>query len=293
MKPLIKKIKAKIAYIVNSYQLIQYLFKVSGDKELHSIMRSYLEEFPLCLFSEPLLWVKMSRNAKSRFEKPEQCPYAFYAPHLGASGFGESNEISQFLEANFATITAEFAQCAPPEVPTPSQSLVDGGTWNTFPLRRSSKTVPENIARCPQTWELAQQCPLLKGVDGGVYFSIVYPGTHISSHCGPSNLKRRYHLTIEEAEGAKIRAGSEWRTWRQGKCLILDDSFEHEVEHNGDKRRVVLIIDCWHPDLTKKEQEFLTDLHKLWLKPTRKGAEKKASIAKKDPEKPKVGATIN
>lgn len=291
MKTLIKKFQVKIAYVVNLYRLIQYLFKVSRDPELYPILRSYAGNFPLCLISEPLVWLKMVRNFKTRFIKAEQRPYAFYAPHLSASGFSEPDSISKFLEDNFTVIAAEFSLCAPPEVPTPSQTLVDEGIWNTFPLRRSSKTVPENISRCPQTWALVEQCPLLQGVDGGVYFSIVYPDTHISSHCGPSNLKHRYHLTIEEAEGARIRAGHEWRTWRRGECLILDDSFEHEVQHNGDQRRVVLIVDCWHPDLTEKERKFLTRLHQIWQKPTRKAAEKQgASRQEKYEQKHTVGA---
>lgn len=33
-----------------------------------------------------------------------------------------------------------------------------------------------------------------------------------------------------------------------GRCLIFDDSFEHEVEHSGPDARVVLIADLWHPD---------------------------------------------
>lgn len=291
MKTLLKKLKAKTAYLLNYYRLGKYLFKVRQDMELYPILRSYLGEFPLCLFSEPLLWLKMSQQGATRFQKAEQRPYAFYSPRLSASGFGEPDQVSQFLEANLEAIASEFALCAPPEVPTPSKTLVEQGVWNTFPLRRSSKTVPENISRCPQTWETVQQCPLLEGVDGGVYFSIVYPGTHISSHCGPSNLKRRYHLTIEEAESAKIRAGHEWRTWESGKCLILDDSFEHEVKHNGDKRRVVLIVDCWHPDLTQKEREFLTHLHQIWQKPTRKAAKRRFRHSDKDRQK--VDVTVN
>lgn len=77
MKILIKKFKAKIARVVSFYCLSQYLFKVSRDTELHPILRSYLGEFSLCLFSEPLLWLKMARDAEARFQKPEQRPYAF------------------------------------------------------------------------------------------------------------------------------------------------------------------------------------------------------------------------
>jgi aspartate beta-hydroxylase len=50
----------------------------------------------------------------------------------------------------------------------------------------------------------------------------------------------------------------------RGECLILDDSFEHEVRHDGTRRRVVLIVDCWHPDLTEPEREFITHVHRVW-----------------------------
>lgn len=85
MKTLLKKFKAKIAYFLNYYRLSKYLFKVRQDIELYPILRSYLGEFPLCLFSEPLLWLKMSQKGATRFEKAEQRPYAFYSPHLSAS----------------------------------------------------------------------------------------------------------------------------------------------------------------------------------------------------------------
>lgn len=81
MKTLLKKLKAKVSYLASFYRLAQYLFKVRRDTELHLVLRSYLGEFPLCLFSEPILWLKMVRNSKARFQKAEQRPYAFYAPH--------------------------------------------------------------------------------------------------------------------------------------------------------------------------------------------------------------------
>ena len=274
IKTVLQKLRTKLATVVRYCRLTWYLFKISQDKELHPILRSYLGGIPLCLFSEPFLWLRMLLASQSRFRKAEQRPYAFYVPHLSALPFGEPDQISQLLENNWETITQEFAKVAPPETPTPSKALVSEGTWNTFPLRRSSKEIAENISRCPQTWSIAKQFPLLQGVEGGVYFSIIYPGTYVRSHCGPSNLRYRYHLTIEEAENARIRSGHQWLSWQSGKCLILDDSFEHEVQHTGDKRRVVLIVDCWHPDLTEKEREFLTHLHQIWRKPTRKAAEK-------------------
>ena len=37
------------------------------------------------------------------------------------------------------------------------------------------------------------------------------------------------------------------RSWREGKFIILDDSFEHEVWQEGNSIRVILIVDIWHP----------------------------------------------
>lgn len=168
------------------------------------------------------------------------------------------------LKANVAAIGEEFARIAPSdEVTTPSKKLVAKGTWNTFPLMREARRIEQNIAQRPKTWAVVAQCPLLweMRARSNVNFSIMYPGTEVRPHCGPTNLKLRYHLTIEEADGIRIRSGAEWRTWRRGECLILDDSLEHEVLHAGKKRRVVLIVDCWHPDLNETEREFLRRLH--------------------------------
>lgn len=45
-----------------------------------------------------------------------------------------------------------------------------------------------------------------------------------------------------------------FRTWREGEIIIFDDSFEHEVWHNGTESRIVLIVDVWHPELTDNER---------------------------------------
>lgn len=50
------------------------------------------------------------------------------------------------------------------------------------------------------------------------------------------------------------------RTWEEGKILIFDDSFEHEVWHNGTSVRVVFIVDVWHPDLTEEERSQLVPI---------------------------------
>ena len=49
----------------------------------------------------------------------------------------------------------------------------------------------------------------------------------------------------EQDENARGRR----REWQEGEVLLFDDSFEHEVFHDGVGPRVVLIVDVWHPQL--------------------------------------------
>jgi len=48
--------------------------------------------------------------------------------------------------------------------------------------------------------------------------------------------------------------GTEWHTWEEGKAIIFDDSWEHEVIHTGTDIRVVLIMDIWHPELPESQR---------------------------------------
>ena len=85
-----------------------------------------------------------------------------------------------------------------------------------------------------------------------VAFSKLSPGTHIKKHTGSSNLRLRYHLAIKvpKEENIRIRVGQTSKVWPQDKCIVFDDSFEHEVFHNGDNERIVLIVDLWHPEIS-------------------------------------------
>jgi aspartyl/asparaginyl beta-hydroxylase (cupin superfamily) len=51
-----------------------------------------------------------------------------------------------------------------------------------------------------------------------------------------------------------------------GKTLVFDDSFEHEVWNDSSRRRVILIFDIFHPDLTHEEVAFLKALEARTVK---------------------------
>jgi len=105
---------------------------------------------------------------------------------------------------------------------------------------------------------LIDQMPEASGCRRGqVKFSVMQPGVHVWPHCGPTNCRVRAHLGLVVPEGPRIRVATETRTWTEGKFIIFDDSFEHEVWHDGDSVRLVLIVDMWHPDLTAREKATL------------------------------------
>ena len=55
------------------------------------------------------------------------------------------------------------------------------------------------------------------------------------------------------ASAGSRRAVGWQRSWTEGKVLVLDDAFEHEVWNDGIEERVVLLFDLWHWELTPHE----------------------------------------
>lgn len=60
----------------------------------------------------------------------------------------------------------------------------------------------------------------------------------------------RYHLGLivpEPKEKCRIRIGDHIRHWEEGKGLIFDDTYNHEVWNETDGYRVVLFVDFVRP----------------------------------------------
>lgn len=134
------------------------------------------------------------------------------------------------------------------------------GQWLLHILSFKGVDIEENSRLCKQTVGLLNQLPRRCQIYpwGDAVFSALYPGAHIDAHCSFDNLRLRGMLGVEVPEGCEMRVGNVMTRWEEGKVLFFEDSFEHEVWHKGDSRRIVLIFDLWHPDLTDIEIEALT-----------------------------------
>jgi len=63
-----------------------------------------------------------------------------------------------------------------------------------------------------------------------------------------------------------MRVGDELRHLEEGKCIIFDDSYNHEAWHDGEVTRINLILDFWHPNLSDAEVKFFSMILKSKLK---------------------------
>ncbi|XP_050076125.1 claspin-like [Anopheles maculipalpis] len=143
-----------------------------------------------------------------------------------------------------------------------SENLRDRGDWKQLELFSRGTRIERNCGRAPLTCRLVEQYfPAARTCKRGqVKFSVMHPGTHVWPHCGPTNCRIRAHLGLSVPQGTYIRVAEETRSWEDGKWLIFDDSFEHEVWHNGTETRLVLIVDFWHPELTESQRRTLSPI---------------------------------
>lgn len=222
-------------------------------------MNGYAWFVPLSLWSNPIRGVSALLGRGKRFRHRLQRP-VIYFPHLKSTPWWPTDDITTVIEGGFDTFQSEFHAAEQHIEKHPLAGMTRSGAWRSVLLYRDKKRLDQNCKAFPQTLNIVEQLPICPGAVGQVYFSIMTVGTYLPIHCGITNTRLRYHLGIETNPDAKITVAGETRHWETGKCITFDDSFEHEVRNDGSPRRVVLIVDCWHPDLTNTEREFVTEL---------------------------------
>lgn len=156
------------------------------------------------------------------------------------------------------------------------------GTWDWHSCILSGVNQPEFAIRCPKTYDfvhwLKRKGLLFETPFSFCFFSTLQGKSRIKAHTGPMNLRLRIHLPLivpptssssSSSDNAKrskgkprcgIRVGSQIREWEEGKALILDDSYEHEVWNDTEEPRVLFLVDVWHPDVTALERDRVRNM---------------------------------
>jgi beta-hydroxylase len=124
--------------------------------------------------------------------------------------------------------------------------ITDDDRWKTLFLYGYGFKAELVSALCPTTTALVEQVPGMVTA----MFSILSPRKHIPAHRGPYKGVLRYHLGLivpSHREACRIRVGGEVRHWEEGRGMIFDDTFEHEVWNDTDELRAVLFLDVMRP----------------------------------------------
>lgn len=117
-------------------------------------------------------------------------------------------------------------------------------SWRTFFLIGYGNRFPENLARCPVTASVLKKIP---GLNSG-FFSVLTAGNHIPAHSGVTKGLLTCHLGLKVPEGEiSMRVDKQMLHWEEGKVLMFDDTFEHEVWNNTRGTRIVLLIQIARP----------------------------------------------
>lgn len=149
------------------------------------------------------------------------------------------------LEANWQVMRQELDRLQKEDfVPYPERYLLDKHTgWDVFGLYFVGVKIDINCDLCPQTARLVKSVPGM--ITAG--FSSLAPGAHIVPHSGRPSGVLRCHMGLVVPERCALRVGQEIKTWKEGKCLVFDDTSEHEAWNLSDRPRTVLLLDFKAP----------------------------------------------
>ncbi|HEX5053954.1 MAG TPA: aspartyl/asparaginyl beta-hydroxylase domain-containing protein [Planctomycetota bacterium] len=171
------------------------------------------------------------QNPRRAFHDPREFPFvaALESHFEGVLGELRALDAAAFVDA--------------PDSLTAVADGYDETGWRFASLFGGGAGDPVNRARCPLTVGALAQVPELVNAA----FSLFRPGTHLYPHRGELRGVLRCHLALVVPDGdVGLRLGAETRRWQAGRCLVFDDTVEHEAWNHGAGDRVVLLVTFAH-----------------------------------------------
>lgn len=168
--------------------------------------------------------------------------------------------VASFLEANYPTIRAELEAILAAQ--GTFQSLDEqtrnaetqfgprGDDWQTAYMFRKGEALEGVCKHAPKTCALLSTRPEIAGCrmgGSGAGFLRMSPGGRLKPHFGNAP-RLSVHLGLIVPEGEiRMNVGYESVRWEEGKVIVFDDTFIHQVVHNGVEPRYVMNLWMCHP----------------------------------------------
>ncbi len=199
----------------------------------------YFPDLPEAPFLRPSLFPWLQELEGRHAEIREEAEQALAA----------ENGFQPFLEVPPGTDVSRYLQ-APDQPPR----------WDALFFYRHGQRFEHNFAGCPRTAAALEALPLVRIREHApeICFSLLTPGTHILPHRGVTNTRVVAHLPLVVPADCALKVGGVAHRWEEGRCVVFDDTFEHEAWNRSRHNRLVLIFDLWNPHLDEPEREAVT-----------------------------------
>jgi len=212
---------------------------------------------------------KLSFNTINR-PNPSLC----YLPGLTSSPIWNEKDFKSclILKENYTIIRDEYLNAYKNSILNNDYSIKDTehklhkGEWNWYSYIQKGKinTFFENAF--PKTTKILSSLDdlMIKVPFSYSFFSELKPDSLIEPHYGPCNIRLRIHFGIDIPyninEDCYMNIQEVSFNWENGECVVFDDSYLHSVVNKSKHTRVILLIDIWHPEISKNERKGIIDM---------------------------------
>ena len=158
------------------------------------------------------------------------------------------------IEANWEAVRNEAAEILRDRMSVPSirevspdhDKIALDEKWRSFFLWGYGLKVEANCARCPATARMLDQIPNLLTA----FYSVMLAGAHVPRHTGPTKAILTAHLGLIiplKRDRCHMEVGEHDVIWEQGKVVVFDDMYPHEVWNDTEEDRIILLMHLKRP----------------------------------------------
>jgi len=162
--------------------------------------------------------------------------------------------ITKTLEGRYPAIRKEFENIrdrvkdfAPFQEISPDQIYISNDDkWKMFFLKAGKIRFDKNCEQFPETMKILDEEKNIVSA----YFSVIGPQKMLMPHEGPWCGILRIHLGIDiptGGSGCTLVVKEQEYKWKEGECVVFDDTYEHFAVNATSKDRVVLFLDFMRP----------------------------------------------
>ncbi|KAF4674503.1 hypothetical protein FOL46_004759 [Perkinsus olseni] len=217
-----------------------------------------------------LEWVAQEMLEDARDKAGLKWPSIHQTPTVWVEGLPEGSpwvdcervELARHLVDNYEVIRDEVGRLDTTAASDEYGYLHASGKWEQLQLFRNGEYLDKSCSLMPETCRVLREGPFptrpdlvdlwpVKNNEEAILL-FASPGTHVPVHSGAANTQINVHLPLVGITGASIAVHPGGRrNWTEATAMCFDDSFAHEVWHEGDHLRIILVVRVMHPAATR------------------------------------------